>query len=127
MKNRVLIYLLVSILVVIFQNAYALPWPIPPQDSAHKVNKIYGDFNVIFYHNAIDIPGAIGTPVLAIQSGIVKNTGSGDTTGQYNFVAIARTMNEVLLMPKGIFSGIYFIQIEREGYKEVRKVVLIRG
>jgi hypothetical protein len=94
MKNRFSISFLILNIIFITQNADALPWPIPLQDSAHAVNKVYGDRNVIFYHNAIDIPALIGTPVLAIEGGVVKHYGIGDTLGRYNFVAIAKSLTD---------------------------------
>ena len=79
MNNKTVVLSLLLSIFLLYQNAEALPWPIPPQDAAHAVNKIYGDWNVTVFHNAVDIPAAHGTPVLAVENGIVTSTGTIDT------------------------------------------------
>ncbi|MEO0216138.1 MAG: PEGA domain-containing protein [candidate division WOR-3 bacterium] len=35
-------------------------------------------------------------------------------------------MNELLITPKNLSAGIYFVRIEAEGYGKIEKVILLR-
>jgi hypothetical protein len=88
--------LLIIIWLLFCGVANSIPWPVANQNSAHALNKTYGDWNglkvhpdtTLGYHGGVDIPADSGTPVYAVMDGIVSffRIGTGSDSG---FIKIA--------------------------------------
>ncbi|MBN1425614.1 hypothetical protein JXA88_13750, partial [Candidatus Fermentibacteria bacterium] len=103
-----------AVLLGTAHQVFGIPWPVAPQNSAHAINKTYGDWNGyvfaidtipatpthpeqylanIRYHTGVDIPKDSGTAVLAVFGGYV--TAAQTFTGNQvhlSYITIARTM-----------------------------------
>ncbi len=59
-------------------------WPITPFNQQHNISGTFGEFRhgpPIHFHNAVDIPASEGTPVYAVEGGVVLWIGSGFNGG----------------------------------------------
>lgn len=97
-----------------------IPWPVAPQNTAHAINKTYGDWNGyrfsvdtiplppnppaqpetmyatnICYHTGVDIPANSGTAVLAVFDGYVRHVKryTHPDSAYLGYVCVARTLN----------------------------------
>ncbi len=69
---------------LIFGFIISYPWPIAPMNEQHNISGTFGEFRhgpPIHFHNAVDVPAPEGTPVYAVDGGVVLWLGSGFNGG----------------------------------------------
>jgi hypothetical protein len=63
-------------------------WPLSRSFAADEMNTSFGpriDANLWDFHDGIDLPAAVGTPVYAMASGVVHRAGPADKRGNQGF------------------------------------------
>jgi len=72
------------ILTLILGLVISYSWPIAPVNQQHNISGTFGEFRSgppIHFHNGVDIPAPEGTPVYAVEGGVVLWLGSGFNGG----------------------------------------------
>ncbi len=79
------------------QDLTTYPWPLSPTNQSKLISGTFCEYRSTsasgHYHNAVDIPAAAGTPVLAVLPGTVITAYSGDPTGYDNYIRVRSVIN----------------------------------
>jgi hypothetical protein len=89
--------LLTSLVVFAQQDTTWYPWPLAPMGEQKNITGTFGEYRSTsaagHFHNGTDIPGAAGTPVLAVLPGVVATAFHDGSTGYDSYVRITSNIN----------------------------------